>query len=91
MGQWSSLCLLLSFSSGSGKDGLVLQMKPEDFASIFYFPFAREAPKADISIYSNLAKGSQNMDAVAKETTSFLPMCCAYVYHFISSLSKVIS
>ena len=55
------------------------------------FPFAGEAPKADISIYSNLAKGSQNMDAVAKETISFLPVYCAYVYHFISPLSKVIS
>lgn len=33
-GQSSLLCLLLSFSFGSGNDGLVLQMSAEDFCQL---------------------------------------------------------
>lgn len=34
LGPSSVMCLLLSFSFGSGKDGLVLQMKAEDFCQL---------------------------------------------------------
>lgn len=36
------------------------------------------------SHYSNLVEGSFYMVVVAKVTTSFISMCSAYVYHFIS-------